>query len=61
MSGIGFGLTETNGAVSAISGHLFETKPHSSGPLSPLAEVRISDPAGRPCLSASPARSGFAA
>jgi len=41
MSGIGFGLTETNGAVSAISGALFEAKPHSSGPLSPLAEVRI--------------------
>ena len=43
MSGIGFGLTETNGAVSAISGQLFEAKPHSSGPLSPLAEVRIVD------------------
>lgn len=41
MSGIGFGLTETNGAVSAISGSLFEAKPHSSGPLSPLTEVRI--------------------
>ena len=47
MSGIGFGLTETNGAVSAISGHLFETKPHSSGPLSPLAEVRIVGPGGQ--------------
>ncbi len=41
MSGIGFGLTETNGAVAAISGALFEAKPHSSGPVSPLAEVRI--------------------
>ena len=47
MSGIGFGLTETNGAVSAISGRLFESKPHSSGPLSPLAEVRIAGPEGQ--------------
>jgi long-chain acyl-CoA synthetase len=46
MSGIGFGLTETNGAVSAISGRLFEAKPHSSGPLSPLTEVRIAGPDG---------------
>jgi long-chain acyl-CoA synthetase len=46
MSGIGFGLTETNGAVSAISGRLFEAKPHSSGPLSPLSEVRIAGPDG---------------
>jgi long-chain acyl-CoA synthetase len=46
MSGIGFGLTETNGAVSAISGALFEAKPHSSGPPSPLAEVRIVGPDG---------------
>ena len=42
MSGSASGLTETNGAVSAISGPaLFEAKPHSSGPLSPLTEVRI--------------------
>jgi long-chain acyl-CoA synthetase len=47
MSGIGFGLTETNGAVSAISGALFAAKPHSSGPLSPLFEARIVDSLGR--------------
>ncbi|HOL36349.1 MAG: acyl--CoA ligase [Proteobacteria bacterium] len=41
MSGIGFGLTETNGAVAAISGHLFESRPTSAGAVSPLAEVRI--------------------
>lgn len=47
MSGIGFGLTETNGAVTAISGHLFEAKPRSSGPPSPLMELRITGSDGQ--------------
>ncbi len=47
MSGIGFGLTETNGAVAAISGHLFERQPHSAGSVSPLYELRIVDDAGK--------------
>jgi len=46
MSGIGFGLTETNGAIAAISGHLFESQPHSAGVVSPLYDVRIVDDAG---------------
>ncbi len=47
MSGIGFGLTETNGVGAAISGRLFAGKPHSSGLKSPIVELRITDPAGK--------------
>lgn len=43
MSGIGFGLTETNGVCAASSGRLFEAHPHAAGTLSPLIEVRIAD------------------
>ncbi len=46
MSGIGFGLTETNGVGAAISGRLFAGKPRSSGLKSPIVELRISDPGG---------------
>ncbi|MGI2258246.1 class I adenylate-forming enzyme family protein [Shewanella sp. GXUN23E] len=46
MVGIGFGMTETNGVGSAISGDLFRQRPRSSGLISPLMEVRICDPLG---------------
>ena len=45
MSGIGFGLTETNGAGTAISGRLFAGKPRSSGLKSPIVELRVTGPA----------------
>ena len=46
MVGIGFGMTETNGAVSAVSGALFRGRPRSSGALSPLFDVQILAPDG---------------
>jgi len=46
MTGIGFGLTETNGVGSAASGLLFEHAPRAAGVLSPLIECRIADEAG---------------
>ena len=46
LSGIGFGLTETNGVGAAASGALFAYKPRSAGPTSPIVEVRIVDAAG---------------
>lgn len=48
LSGIGFGLTETNGVGAAASGTLFAYKPRSSGVISPIVEVRIADAAGQP-------------
>ena len=45
MSGIGFGLTETNGVGTAISGRLFAGKPRSSGLKSPIVELRVTGPA----------------
>ena len=47
MSGVGFGLTETNGVGAAASGTLFAYKPHSSGVLSPIVDVRIADALGQ--------------
>lgn len=47
MSGIGFGLTETNGVGAASSGRLFGYKPRSSGVISPIVDVRVVDPAGQ--------------
>ena len=41
MSGIGFGLTESNGVCAACSGRLFEEHPAASGALSPIIDVRI--------------------
>ena len=41
MSGIGFGLTESNGVGSAISGDGFANAPRSSGIVSPVMNVRI--------------------
>lgn len=46
MSGIGFGLTETNGVGAAASGELFKYKPRSSGITSPIIDVRIAHPDG---------------
>ena len=47
MSGIGFGMTETSGAIAAISGEGFRARPTSSGMVSPIAQVRIVDPNDR--------------
>ncbi len=47
MSGVGFGMTETGGAVTAISGDGFRAAPTSSGKISPIAELRIVSPEGR--------------
>jgi len=52
LSGIGFGLTETNGVGAAASGALFAYRPRSSGLTSPIVEVRIADADGQalsPC------------
>lgn len=43
MSGVGFGLTESNGVATAASGDLFAYKPRSSGRLSPIMELRVAD------------------
>jgi len=48
LSGIGFGLTETNGVGAAASGALFAYKPRSAGLTSPIVEVRIADASGQP-------------
>ncbi|WP_341643888.1 class I adenylate-forming enzyme family protein [Thauera sp. SDU_THAU2] len=47
LSGIGFGLTETNGSGAAASGRLFAYKPRSSGMVSPVIDVRVVDAAGQ--------------
>ncbi|GAB1422806.1 MAG: acyl--CoA ligase [Zoogloea sp.] len=47
LSGVGFGLTETNGVGAAASGTLFAYKPHSAGVLSPIIDVRIADAMGQ--------------
>lgn len=41
MSGIGFGMTESNGAGAAGSGVVFFRHPSSSGLVSPIVEVRV--------------------
>jgi len=43
MSGIGYGLTETNGVCAAASGQLFQHAPQSAGLTSPIIEVRVVD------------------
>jgi long-chain acyl-CoA synthetase len=54
MSGVGFGLTESNGVATAASGDLFAYKPHSAGVLSPIIALRVAGadgaalPAGQP-------------
>jgi long-chain acyl-CoA synthetase len=47
MSGIGFGMTETNGVGAAVSGRLFEANPDASGVVSPIVEVSIQDEEGQ--------------
>lgn len=46
MSGIGFGMTESNGAGAAVAGALFFQQPASSGCLSPVVELRVADADG---------------
>lgn len=41
LSGVGFGLTETNGVGAAISGDGFASRPHSSGVPSPIVQIRL--------------------
>src|SRR5574337_527178 len=41
MSGVGFGMTESNGVGSAAAGALFFRRPMSSGCVSPIMEVRV--------------------
>ncbi len=48
MSGIGFGMTETSGVTSAMSGDAFRARPTSSGTISPIMQVRIVDAEDRP-------------
>ena len=48
MSGIGFGMTETNGVGAAASGTVFERHPSASGLPSPIIDLRICDPGGQP-------------
>jgi long-chain acyl-CoA synthetase len=48
MSGIGFGLTESNGVGAAVSGSVFRYQPKSSGLVSPIIDVRVVDPGGEP-------------
>lgn len=48
LSGIGFGLTETNGVGAAVSGELFATHPRCAGLVSPLMDIRIVDTSGHP-------------
>ena len=43
MSGIGYGLTETNGVCAAASGQLFQYAPQTAGITSPIVEVKVVD------------------
>lgn len=54
MSGIGFGMTESNGTGTAASGDLFRAQPRSSGLVSPLVDLRIVDEVGNPLSSGEP-------
>jgi long-chain acyl-CoA synthetase len=49
LSGIGFGMTETNGVGSAASGQLFACQPECSGICSPLVDIRIVNDWGEDC------------
>lgn len=46
MVGSGFGMTETNGAVSAGSGEVFNAVPKASGVICPIMQVRVVDECG---------------
>lgn len=54
MSGVGFGLTETNGVGAASSGRLFQLRPHASGLVSPIVEIKIADWDGTPMPAGQP-------
>lgn len=43
LSGIGFGMTESNGTGAAASGALFAGNPRAAGLLSPIVELRVCD------------------
>lgn len=43
MSGVGFGMTESNGVCAGASGRLFMLRPQASGLLSPIIELRVAD------------------
>ena len=47
LSGIGFGLTETNGVGAAASGELFAANAHCAGLISPLMDIQITDVDGQ--------------
>lgn len=47
--GTGYGLTETNGLVSAIGNAELAVRPHAVGPLLPTVECRITRPDGLDC------------
>lgn len=47
MSGVGFGMTETSGVASAVSGEGFRVRPTSAGTISPIVQLRIVDTEGR--------------
>ncbi|MCE2657965.1 MAG: acyl--CoA ligase [Rubrivivax sp.] len=46
MSGIGFGMTESNGVGAAVSGALFAQRPQAAGVPSPIIDIRIEGLAG---------------
>ena len=48
MSGVGFGLTESNGVGAASSGRLFQLRPDAAGLPSPIIEMRIAEFDGTP-------------
>ncbi len=48
MSGVGFGLTETNGVGAASSGRLFQLRADAAGLVSPIIELRIAEFDGTP-------------
>ena len=48
LSGIGFGLTETNGVGAGASGTLFALRPECAGMVSPLMQLRLADVFGEP-------------
>ncbi|WP_020653336.1 class I adenylate-forming enzyme family protein [Massilia niastensis] len=54
MSGVGFGLTETNGVATAASGDVFVYKPRSSGRLSPIMTLRVAGSDGAPLAAGQP-------
>lgn len=54
MSGIGFGMTESNGVGTAASGDLFACKPRSSGMPSPIVGLRVAGEDGEELPSGHP-------